>query len=51
VELAVSGDDRKIAVEIRRFDGPDEPWSEVVEGTPFDVVSDEIELRNFLKLE
>jgi hypothetical protein len=51
VELDVSGDDPKIALENRRFDGPDEPCGEVFEVTPADVVSDVVEVAHFLKIE
>jgi hypothetical protein len=46
----VTGDDRRIIVEIRRFDRPESLGGPVIEATPADVVDEAIELPNFLKI-
>jgi hypothetical protein len=56
--IDVSGDDRRVIVEIRRFDRPAslggpvmEAAATPVEATPADVVGEVVELPDFLKLE
>jgi hypothetical protein len=46
----VSGDDRRIIVEIRRFDRPESLGGPIIEATPADVVDEVVELPNFLKI-
>jgi hypothetical protein len=43
----VSGDDRRIIVEIRSFDRPESLGGPVIEATPADVVDEAFELPNF----